>query len=126
MKVPTATYRIQLSPDFSMEELGKNSAYLADLGISTIYSAPFFQSRRGSAHGYDIVDPFSINREIGSLKEFRDLREELGKSNIGWLQDIVPNHMAFDPENNWLHNIFELGPDSKYYRFFDINWKYRK
>lgn len=126
MRVPTATYRIQISPDFSLEELGKISAYLADFGISTIYSAPFFQSRKGSTHGYDIIDPFSINREIGSLKDFRDLREDLNKKNIGWLQDIVPNHMAFDPQNIWLSNIFELGPASKYYHFFDINWKYRK
>lgn len=123
MKTPKATYRIQLSPDFSFDDLKKITGYLHDLGVSTIYAAPFFQSREGSTHGYDIIDPFKINDKIGSLEEFKELRQELRKKNMTWLQDIVPNHMAFDPENVWLKDIFELGPNSSFYHFFDINWK---
>src|SRR5690606_7181371 len=41
-----------------------------------------------------------------------------------WLQDIVPNHMAFHQDNAWLMDIFELGPQSEFYNFFDINWEH--
>lgn len=125
MKNPAATYRIQLSPDFSLDDLQMIVSYLEEFGISTIYSAPFFQAREGSTHGYDITDPFTINRKIGSLKGFREIRQLLDRKGMDWLQDIVPNHMAFDGENTWLQDVFELGPNSRFYNFFDIDWNYK-
>lgn len=122
MKCPASTYRIQLSPEFTFDELEKVLAYLEEFKVSTIYSAPFFQSRKGSTHGYDITNPFRLNPEIGKLETFRKISEWLEKNDMTWLQDIVPNHMAYDCENDWLRDIFELGPHSKYYRFFDIDW----
>jgi (1->4)-alpha-D-glucan 1-alpha-D-glucosylmutase len=59
------------------------------------------------------------------LQELREIGEILQKKNMTWLQDIVPNHMAFDGSNVWLKDIFELGPDSPYYNYFDINWDYK-
>ncbi|MFD0975575.1 malto-oligosyltrehalose synthase [Salinimicrobium gaetbulicola] len=123
MKCPTATYRVQLSPEFTFDDLEKILDYLEQFRISTIYSAPFFKSRTGSTHGYDITDPLSLNPEIGKLETFRKISEWLEKKKMGWLQDIVPNHMAFDNENQWLRDIFELGPKSEYYKFFDIDWE---
>ncbi len=41
---------------------------------------------------------------------------------MGWLQDIVPNHMALAPENHRLMDVLERGPVSNYYQHFDINW----
>lgn len=125
MKVPTATYRIQFSSRFPLEDFQRITGYLRDLGISTIYAAPFFQARKGSTHGYDVLDPFTINKEIGRLEAFKNIAEWLKKNDMTWLQDIVPNHMAFDSRNPWLHDIFELGPDSPYFRFFDISWNHR-
>jgi (1->4)-alpha-D-glucan 1-alpha-D-glucosylmutase len=39
--------------------------YLSGLGISHLYLSPCFQARRGSTHGYDIVDPNRISEELG-------------------------------------------------------------
>lgn len=125
MKQPDSTYRLQLSPKFTFEDLNGIIDYLEDFGISTIYSAPFFQARQGSTHGYDVLDPMTINREIGNLKQFRCIGDRLKSKEMTWLQDIVPNHMAFDSGNPWLKDIFELGPDSRFYKFFDINWEYK-
>lgn len=125
MKISSATYRLQLSPDFTFEALEKILDYLEQLGISTIYAAPIFQSRKGSTHGYDVLDPYSINREIGNLEQFREISEVLKQKNMTWLQDIVPNHMAFDGGNPYLRDIFELGPNSRFYNFFDIDWDYK-
>ncbi|MDT0676862.1 malto-oligosyltrehalose synthase [Autumnicola musiva] len=125
MKIPVSTYRLQLSPDFTFEDLHGIVDYLDQLGVSTIYSAPFFKAREGSTHGYDVVDPFTINSAIGKLQDFKAISTDLHKRDMNWLQDIVPNHMAFDSSNPWLCDIFELGPDSRYYNFFDINWEYK-
>ena len=125
MRQLDSTYRVQLSPNFTFEDLHRILDYLEDFGISTIYSAPFFQAREGSTHGYDVLDPMTLNREIGDLKQFHSIGERLKSKQMTWLQDIVPNHMAFDSGNPWLKDIFELGPKSRFYNFFDINWGYK-
>ena len=125
MRQRDTTYRLQLSPDFTFQDLERILDYLDDLGISTIYSAPFFQARKGSTHGYDVLDPFIINQEIGDLKQFSQIGKRLDQKRMTWLQDIVPNHMAFDNNNPWIRDIFELGPHSRFYNYFDIDWNYK-
>lgn len=41
---------------------------------------------------------------------------------MNWLQDIVPNHMAFHPGNAWLMDVLKNGRKSAYASFFDIEW----
>src|SRR5690606_39879079 len=125
MRQRDTTYRLQLSPDFTFQDLERILDYLDDLGISTIYSAPIFQARKGSTHGYDVLDPFIINQEIGDLKQFSQIGKRLDQKRMTWLQDIVPNHMAFDNNNPWIRDIFELGPHSRFYNYFDIDWNYK-
>lgn len=96
------------------------------LGVSTVYASPFFSARPGSTHGYDVTDPLVINEEIGTQQEFEDIVAALKERNMIWLQDIVPNHMAFDGNNQWLWDILEHGPASEFYHFFDINWEYHE
>jgi len=125
MNPPDTTYRVQLSPQFTFQDLDRILDYLDDLGISTIYSAPIFQARKGSLHGYDVMDPFTINTEIGTLQEFKAIGKRMKKKGMSWIQDIVPNHMAFDSKNPWLKDIFEIGKHSKFYNYFDIDWNFR-
>lgn len=125
MKQTDSTYRLQISPKFNFNDLERILDYLDDLGITTIYSAPFFQSKEGSTHGYDVLDPFMINKEIGDITGFAAISERLNQKGMSWLQDIVPNHMAYDSKNPWLRDIFELGPASRFYNFFDIDWEFK-
>src|SRR5690606_23114334 len=106
-KNPTSTYRIQLSGSFTFKHLRQIIPYLHDLGISTVYASPVFQAREASTHGYDVVDPTRVNSEIGTLEEWREISRELKQRNMSWLQDIVPNHMAFASSNLWLMNVFQ-------------------
>jgi len=122
MNIPTATYRIQFNPDFGFKDAAEIVGYLADLGISCLYASPIFKARQGSSHGYDGVDPNRLNPQLGALTEFENLTRALQRHAMGWLQDIVPNHMAFDYDNRMLMDVLENGPHSKYYRFFDIEW----
>ena len=122
MRIPTATYRIQFYSQFNFVQAQEIVAYLADLGISDLYASPIFQASKGSTHGYDVVDPTILNPELGTEADFNKLIDEIHQHQMGWLQDIVPNHMAYDSQNLWLMDILENGKDSEFFDFFDINW----
>ncbi len=124
MRVPVATYRIQLNPDLGFQAAKKIVPYLAELGISDLYASPIFKSRKGSLHGYDVVDPNQLNPDLGSKSHFMQLTKALKARGMGWLQDVVPNHMAFDHENQMLMDVLENGPSSRYFGFFDIEWEH--
>ena len=122
MRIPTATYRIQFYAQFNFVQAQEIVTYLADLGISDLYASPIFQAGKGSTHGYDVVDPTILNPELGTEADFNKLIDEIHQHQMGWLQDIVPNHMAYDSQNLWLMDILENGKDSEFFDFFDINW----
>jgi malto-oligosyltrehalose synthase/4-alpha-glucanotransferase len=122
MNNPAATYRLQFNKDFNFKDFEAIIPYLRELGVSTIYASPIFESTPGSTHGYDGVDPTRINAEIGSIEALKMLSKELKSYNIGWLQDIVPNHMAFHSDNPWLMDVLEKGSLSNYAHYFDIAW----
>ncbi len=122
MRIPTATYRIQFNSAFGFENAHQIISYLSDLGISDFYASPIFKARAGSTHGYDVVDANQINPELGTEETFDYLINEVKKHGMGWLQDIVPNHMAYDSENQLLMDVLEHGPDSDYTDYFDIIW----
>jgi len=119
---PISTYRIQFHVGFTFKDFENIIPYLNKLGVKTIYASPILEAVPGSMHGYDTINPHRVNPEIGTLEELRSISKKLQSLNIGWIQDIVPNHMAFHPGNSWLMDVLELGPASAYGSFFDINW----
>ncbi len=121
-KVPLATYRLQFNPAFGFRDAHEIVDYLSKLGITCLYASPIFKARKGSAHGYDIVDPNQLNPELGTGEGYEALVEAVHRKGMMWLQDIVPNHMAFDAQNQTLIDVLENGPHSKYFRFFDVEW----
>ncbi len=124
MRIPVATYRLQFCPEFGFEQAKRIVSYLAELGISDIYASPIFKARSGSTHGYDVVDPNILNPELGTEEEFDTLISEIQEKEMGWVQDIVPNHMAYNSQNKYLMDILEHGEDSEYFPYFDIDWEY--
>lgn len=116
-RVPVATYRLQFNAQFTFADAKKIVAYLHDLGITDIYASPLLRPRKGSTHGYDVVDTGSLNPELGPLEDFTPL---------GLMLDIVPNHMAAGHENAWWMSVLENGPHSRYLHYFDIDWRDNK
>jgi malto-oligosyltrehalose synthase/4-alpha-glucanotransferase len=116
---PVSTYRIQFHKGFNFDDFEQIIPYLEQLGVKTIYASPIFSSVPGSVHGYDGVNPLQINPEIGTIEQLRAISTKLKAKDIGWLQDIVPNHMAYHPNNIWLMDVLENGPASLYKNFFD-------
>ncbi|MFC3199696.1 malto-oligosyltrehalose synthase [Parapedobacter deserti] len=122
MNVPATTYRIQFNKDFTLSDLVPLIPYLRRMGVGAIYASPIFGAVPGSTHGYDQTDLLQVNPEIGTLEQLRAVTAELADAGIGWIQDIVPNHMAFHPENRWLWDMLENGPDSEFSRYFDTSF----
>lgn len=122
VRIPGATYRLQLNGQFRFDDARSLAPYLDRLGVTDLYTSPILQARRGSTHGYDVTDPTRLNPEIGSQEEFQWLVEELRRLDMGLLLDIVPNHMAASIENPWWSDVLENGPGSAYAAYFDIDW----
>ena len=122
-RFPLATYRLQFSQHCTFAHATRIIPYLADLGISDCYTSPYLQTRPGSLHGYDIVDPTTLNDEVGSAADYQTFVDALNAHQMGHIPDIVPNHMHIaGPWNPWWQDVLENGQGARYAHFFDINW----
>ncbi|MFF2125070.1 malto-oligosyltrehalose synthase [Streptomyces olivochromogenes] len=120
---PTATYRLQLQPEFPFGAAEAAVPYLASLGVSHLHLSPVLESVPGSTHGYDVVDHARVRDELGGEDGLRSLARTAREHGLGLVVDIVPNHMAMAPRHN--HALWEVlreGPGSPYARWFDIDW----
>lgn len=124
MRIPRATCRLQFSPDFGFRRARALLPYLRELGISDLYASPIFRARSGSTHGYDVTDPRQLNPELGDRDNFDALSASVQKAGMGWIQDIVPNHMAFSAENPLMVDLLENGPEAASGNCFDIDWQH--
>lgn len=124
METPVATYRIQFNKDFNFESLEEILPYLEQLGISHVYASPIFKARKGSAHGYDIIDHNRISDELGGVKGFDNLAKKLAVHKLKLIQDIVPNHVAYSLENKIVIDLLRNGADSNYRCFLDVDWNH--
>ena len=77
MRIPAATYRLQLSPAFGFEDAKAIIGYLSELGISDIYVSPILKATQGSTHGYDVTGPDELNSELGTWEQFQSLAAEV-------------------------------------------------
>lgn len=122
--VPTATYRLQLQPEFPFAAAAQAVPYLASLGVSHLHLSPVLESVPGSRHGYDVVDHGRVRGELGGEDGLRALSRTAREHGLGIVVDIVPNHMAMDPRHNRaLWEVLREGPKSPYARWFDIDWE---
>ena len=122
MKVPVATYRLQIHAGFTLRDALDLVPYLRSLGISHLYLSPVFEAAPGSTHGYDVIDPTRISAAAGGMDALRELADAAQAHGMGILLDIVPNHMAASELNPWWRDVMRHGTSSKYAQFFDIAW----
>lgn len=120
---PTATYRLQLQPEFTFASAEAAVPYLAALGVSHLHLSPVLEAVPGSTHGYDVVDHGLVRAELGGEAGLRALSRTARDHGLGLVLDIVPNHMAAAPRHNRaLWEVLREGPHSPFARWFDIDW----
>jgi len=122
--VPSATYRLQITPSFTLSDAASIVDYLDELGVSHAYTSPLLEAASGSQHGYDVVRHDRVGAAIGGEDGRRALVEALRARGLGLVVDIVPNHVgvADASENPQWWDVLKLGPQSLYARWFDIDW----
>src|SRR5256885_14070418 len=86
-----ATYRVQLHAGFDFAAASSIADYLTALGVSHLYCSPYLQAAKGSTHGYDIVDPRAVNRELGGAAGPARLSGALPGAGLGRGLGIVPH-----------------------------------
>jgi (1->4)-alpha-D-glucan 1-alpha-D-glucosylmutase len=125
-RVPTGTYRLQVTADFTLDDAAAVAGYLADLGVSHAYSSPLLRSAAGSTHGYDTVDHAHIDEPRGGREGFDRFVAALHEHGLGLVLDLVPNHMGVgDPaEAPWWWDVLTYGRDSAHAPAFDIDWDF--
>ncbi|MDV5149056.1 malto-oligosyltrehalose synthase [Streptomyces sp. SBC-4] len=122
--LPTATYRLQLQPDFPFAAAERAVPHLAGLGVSHLHLSPVLEAVPGSTHGYDVTDHRSVRAELGGEEGLRALAATARAHGLGLVVDLVPNHMAASPRyNHALRSVLREGPDSPYARWFDVDWQ---
>lgn len=122
MHIPKSTYRLQFNSSFGFTAASDIISYLSKLGISDVYASPVFKAKNDSSHGYDVVEPNQLNPQLGTDEEFDLLSRKVKDYGMNWLQDFVPNHMAYNIQNRMLIDLLENGSNSRYADFFDIDW----
>ncbi|HSH46562.1 MAG TPA: alpha-amylase family glycosyl hydrolase, partial [Longimicrobiales bacterium] len=117
-----ATFRIQFRPDFDLSAAADVADYLAALGVSHLYASPYLQAAPGSTHGYDVVDPTRVSRDLGGEAGHQRLTRSLDRAGLGQVLDIVPNHMSVAEGNAWWWDVLRNGPASRHANVFDVDW----
>jgi (1->4)-alpha-D-glucan 1-alpha-D-glucosylmutase len=121
---PSSTYRLQFSKDTTFADAVELLPYLDTLGAGALYASPLLESGAGSNHGYDVVDPTRVSAERGGEEGRRALVAAVRERGLGFLLDIVPNHVGVDvPQANpWWWDVLARGRASRYAGHFDIDW----
>jgi (1->4)-alpha-D-glucan 1-alpha-D-glucosylmutase len=122
--VPSSTYRVQFSADTTFADGKALLPYLQMLGVGALYASPLLESAAGSNHGYDVVDPTRVSEERGGEEQRAALVAEVRKRDLGFLLDIVPNHVGVDnaAANPWWWDVLTHGRGSRYASYFDVDW----
>lgn len=123
-RIPRATYRLQLTPTFTFADAAALVPQLAALGISHLYLSPMLEAVPGSTHGYDVIDPTRIRRELGGDEGLARLAAAAKEQGLGLIADIVPNHVGLvSPANPWWWDTLRHGPEGRFGRHLDIRWE---
>ncbi len=121
---PSATYRLQISEQFTLRDSVGVLGYLSRLGVGALYLSPLLRSSRGSTHGYDVVDHALVDPARGGREGLEELAEAARLAGIDLVVDIVPNHMGVaDPaQNNAWWELLRIGPAGEFAPWFDVDW----
>ncbi|WP_369961385.1 malto-oligosyltrehalose synthase [Leifsonia sp. EB34] len=124
--VPISTYRLQITPDFTLRDATQVLDYVDRLGVGAVYLSPILQSAAGSAHGYDVVDPTRVDESRGGPEALREFADAAHRRGLQVVVDIVPNHLgvAVPSENPWWWDVLRFGQESAFAGHFDIDWAF--
>lgn len=126
MTRPASTYRLQISPAFTLRDAAQVLDHVHRLGADWVYLSPLLQAEHGSAHGYDVIDHGRVDDSRGGPEALREFSAAAHERGLRVLVDIVPNHMgvATPRDNAWWWEVLTHGREAEHASFFDIDWDF--
>ena len=123
-RIPTSTYRLQITAEQNLFAAAELLPYLHALGVDWVYLSPILAAEPGSTHGYDVVAFDRIDADRGGSEGLSALSAEARRLGLGVLVDIVPNHVgvATPAENAWWWDLLRHGQASERAVAFDVDW----
>lgn len=119
-----ASYRLQLRANgVDLAAARRLVPYLERLGVSHLYLSPILRARPGSLHGYDVIDPRVVDPALGGERALERLADAAHAHGLALLVDVVPNHMAADPEGPCFGDVLARGRASCFAHWFDVDWE---
>ncbi len=124
MRVPRSTYRLQITPTWTLFDAAALVPQLAALGADWVYLSPILESDEGSDHGYDVTDHGSTDTARGGREGLAAVADAAHAAGMGVLVDIVPNHVgvATPARSTWWWELLRDGPGSRHAGAFDVDW----
>jgi maltose alpha-D-glucosyltransferase / alpha-amylase len=89
--------------------------YLEDLGITAVWLLPFYPSPLKD-DGYDISEYFKVNRDYGTLQDFKDFLKEAHRRGIRVITELVLNHTS--DQHPWFQKSRTAKPGSPWRNFY--------
>jgi (1->4)-alpha-D-glucan 1-alpha-D-glucosylmutase len=121
---PSSTYRLQITPGFTLVDAVEVLDHVHRLGAGAVYCSPLLKSADGSDHGYDVVDVTRVDDARGGEEGWRALLSAARECGLGVVLDIVPNHLgvADAAQNPAWWDVLRHGQSSAYAAWFDVEW----
>jgi (1->4)-alpha-D-glucan 1-alpha-D-glucosylmutase len=122
--VPASTYRLQITPEFTLYDAARLIPYLHRLGADWVYCSPLLAAEPGSNHGYDVIDHSRTDPSRGGREGLAALADAAHARGMGVLVDIVPNHVGVASPllSVWWRDLLTHGRASRYAAAFDVDW----
>ncbi|TVR20282.1 MAG: alpha-amylase, partial [Nitriliruptor sp.] len=89
--------------------------YLQDLGVTALWLLPFYPSP-GRDDGYDIADYTAINRDYGTMRQFKRFVEEAHARGLKVITELVINHTS--DQHAWFQRAVKAPPGSREREFY--------
>ncbi|TVP72982.1 MAG: maltose alpha-D-glucosyltransferase [Nitriliruptor sp.] len=89
--------------------------YLQDLGVTALWLLPFYPSP-GRDDGYDIADYAAINRDYGTMRQFKRFVEEAHARGLKVITELVINHTS--DQHAWFQRAVKAPPGSREREFY--------
>lgn len=93
----------------AFEKLSLELERIKNLGVNALYIGPIFES---TAHGYDTLDYFYVDRRLGNNEKFATFCKECHNQGISVILDAVFNHTGRDFFA--FKDLQQKGKDSEY------------
>lgn len=124
MRIPSNTYRLQITSEFDLFTAAGTVGYLHALGVDWLYLSPLLTAQTGSPHGYDVADHATLDPARGGAAGLARLAAEAHRLGMGIMVDIVPNHIgvARPWESRWWWDLLANGQQSRFADAFDVDW----